>query len=201
MHPEKEKKSRTMVQAPASLSDACEQMVSTLEKLQGVLPISPLAQSAQEYLSSVYPNTPKKVKSSLTELSKATKKCQICSAKMNDDMKKTIIRFSMDWEEDTRSPRRLLVCCEKCYKVSIWSEIFGIYMRESITPSSEKPELAEIIEHYLKVNGHKLSDINIFNAAICLGVSLKTSMHRIEISTPEVSIKLDEHLKQLVDSQ
>jgi len=190
-----------MVQAPISQSEACEQMSTTLDKLQSKLIISPLTTPADQFLNTIYPSIPKKVKSTVTEISTAKNVCEICEAKLSKGSKRAICKQSGDWEEETLVPSSILICCEKCYKVSIWSELFGIFMRESLASSScDSLELTELVEHYLTVNGHKLADITKFNSAISLAVSLNTTMKKLNMTFPSKSKPIDKLISELVVS-
>ena len=178
-----------MVVVQDTLADACSRMSQTLNKLQPKLHISPLTRDAREYLTQTYSQDAKRVKSLLSKICKATGSCATCSEPLNGEKYPTI-EFTVDWEEDTESARRLVVLCEACNKVSCWSKLMSVYFTDSLVESDGNSELGLLVEHFLWVNGHKLSDINVFNATLSLSQSYKLSFEKADV-TVEASTEDD----------
>ena len=170
-----------MVHAPTSLLESSEQIEGTLAKLQPKLRLNPFNMDCEEFLVAQYPKLPKKIQTSLSKLYNATSRCQMCKGKLNDD-KKAIVTQTADWNDGSLESKQILVCCEKCYKISNLREFLDIYLEESFIKSSTSEQLSGLIEHYLITNGYKLSDLDVFNAAMGLVVSLRTCVDKLNLS-------------------
>lgn len=170
-----------MVVVQDTLADACSRMSQTLNKLQPKLRISPLTKDAREYLNQTYSQDAKRVKSLLSKICKATGSCATCSEPLIGEKYPTI-EFNIDCEEDSLSAKRLVVLCQACNKVSCWSKLMSVYFTESLVESDSSSELGLLIEHFLRVNGHKLSDISVFNATLSLSQSYKLSFEKADVT-------------------
>jgi hypothetical protein len=194
-----------MVHAPASLLDSGEQIDGTLAKIQQKLLLTPFTVDAREFLTTQYPKIPKKVENTLSKLCETTTHCEICSKKSSAKSTNlnSIIQNRVDWSEGIFEAGRLVVCCDKCYKVSNLREFLDIYLQESFVKSSGSQQLSGLIEQYLKVNGYKLSDIDVFNAAIGLVVSLRTCVGKANLSlkVPATRPNLESFIASLRSSQ
>jgi hypothetical protein len=62
----------------------------------------------------------------------------------------------------------------------------------------EESELSALVEHFLKVNGHRSSDIPVFNAAISMMTSLKISADQLKLSLEVGSDSAEALVKSLV---
>jgi hypothetical protein len=58
----------------------------------------------------------------------------------------------------------------------------SVYFTESLVESDSSSELGLLIEHFLRVNGHKLSDISVFNATLSLSQSYKLSFEKADVT-------------------
>ena len=81
-----------------------------------------------------------------------------------------------------------------------WSKLMTEYMNDSLVDSSNTSEFSLSVEHFLKVNGHKLSDIAIFNAALSLSVSLKVSIEKLSLPTATHPASFEDMLASLVSA-
>ena len=190
-----------MVAVPDTLCECCTKLEETLTQLQPKLGLSVYNLSAFDVLSQIYPGDNKKIKSSLNKVLKANTVCSFCSRKMgaSTDGKSALLTTEVDLEEETRVVKQLKVCCDKCYKLSVYSELLTTYLAESLIKSDESQSLSSLIDHFLKLNGYKLSDINVFNAAVSVAVSLKTTFAKLnlELQLPEPST-IEQTIEQLV---
>jgi len=174
-------KKNQMVHAPTSLLESSEQIEGTLNKLQPKLRFSPFVYDGEEFLKSQYSKLPKKIQTSLSKLCKTSSRCQLCNGKLSDD-RRVILTQTPDWNECSIEAKQFSVCCEKCYKISNLREFLDIYLEESFIKSSSSAQLSGLIEHYLLTNGYKLSDLDVFNAAVALVVSLRTCVAKLNLS-------------------
>jgi hypothetical protein len=194
-----------MVIAPASLLESGQQIEGTLFKIQPKLMLTPFTMDAREYLNSQYPKLPKKVENTISKLHDSIAHCEVCGKKTSakSSALKSMIQNSVDWSEATTEAVRLVICCEKCYTVSNLREFLDIYLEESFVKTCGSQRLSGLIEHYLKVNGYKLSDIDVFNATIGLVVSLRTCVSRMNLSQkhPATRPNLESFIASLRSSQ
>ena len=194
-----------MVHAPTSLIESGEQIDSTLSKLQPKLHLGPFAMDGLEFLTTNYPKIPKKVHTWLAKLVKGVSRCQLCEStiKSTKEEGKALLLQRFDWADGSVEPKRLVVCCDKCYKVSNLREFLNIYLEESFLAESSSSDLSALIEHYLRVNGYKLSDLDVFNGALALAVSLRTSVAKMDLSTsfPDPRPNLESYISTLTSSQ
>lgn len=179
----KVKKIAAMVYAPDTLADGCSAMDQALEKLQPKLKIQHATESAIACFRKSFPDGAVNIESILTDLAKDTHLCQICTGKLQKQ-RYFIVNHTINWEELTRVPCDIRTVCENCNKVSNFSEMLEVYLKQSLLEGSEaSTDLSLLIEHYLKVNGFKVSEISVFEAVISLNVSLKKSMEALDITS------------------
>ena len=174
-----------MVHAPASLLESSEQIEDTLEKLQPKLKFDPFQCDAVTFLNDHYPKLPKKIQTALSKIYKTTSRCQLCNGKLDKEAR-GIVQREVDWNEGSLEAKKLIVCCVNCFKISNLREFLDIYLEESFIKSSSSEQLSGLIEHYLITNGYKLSDLDVFNAALALVISLRTSVDKLNL-TPKLS--------------
>jgi hypothetical protein len=176
-----------MVVVPNTLSESCETMHRTMSKLQPKLGLELHCSEAQEFLSKLFPQSEKQVRISIKKLVKATTHCQICQGSF-DGNPECVISHSIDWDELTYSPKSVRVVCSSCSILCSWQRLMRVYLTENLVDSS-KCELSTIVDHFLKVNGHKVSDIALFNAAVSVFASLRVceSQLKLSLNIPETS--------------
>jgi hypothetical protein len=161
--------------------DSCEKLSELISTMQPKIKVSPLVRDADSCLVLSFPDHSKKVKLFLTKHSKSKKACDNCKAKLDKSTDVSCaIKFGIDWEEREPLAKRLLVCCGPCYKIMVYSELMTVYARDSLQVSSSDT-LSNLVAHFLKLNKLKVSDIEVFNAAISMAVSLRTSLESLRV--------------------
>ncbi len=179
-------------------------MADILAKMQPIVGPSALNVNAEDVLIRAFPGQPKKIKTCLLKATKTQKKCGFCGCKCTEQSPKhSVIQFAIDWEDREYSPSKLVTCCADCYKLSVYSEAMGIYVRESLQKSSEGTgELSNLVSHFLRANKLKVSHINVFYGAISVAVSLRTSLASLGVDFSVVSppSDLESFVSSLVSS-
>jgi hypothetical protein len=160
-----------MVVVPETLSESCEKLESTLQKLQPKFGLRLKCTEAQAFLIKLFPAEEKSVKLAMNKLRKSSKLCQACQCKL-DDASFTIIFHSFDWDEVSYSPSELRVLCSACAAVCSWDKLMQAHLNEVMLQKSEG-EFSSIVEKSLKLNGLKISDVASFNAALSVFASLR----------------------------
>jgi hypothetical protein len=193
------KKISPMVFVPDSIADGCSKIYNSLEKLQPKLMMVTGNVVALDYLSKLYHGQKSIVESCLGKLMKASSSCRVCDGKLGKSVS-MVLSVSYDFEELTCAPRAISALCEKCEKVSNFSKMMELYMKESLMDVSENSELSVLIEHFLKVNGYKLSEVGVFNGVLSLNASLKKSIESLDIEHVSGEPSVESLISRLVSS-
>jgi len=182
-------KNSLMVFVPETLADGCSKMSKILDKLQPTLKIDVSSVPAFAFFSRKFPDQPSKVKASLDGAYKASGCCQLCKAKLGGTTS-LILRFEVDWDDLVRKPSSLLAVCSKCERISSFAQMMELYVKESLLEVCDGSELSNLVEHYLKTNGYKVSEIAVFTQVLSLNASFRKSMEALSMDevVPEGSV-------------
>ena len=169
-----------MVVVPSSISESCEKIEETLNKLQPKLGLSLMTSDLTSFLSKNFVSEEKSIKLAVKKAMKGKDRCQGCSDANASELQAHVFH-QFDWDELTYSPKEIRVLCPKCATLCSWSKLASAQLSESVLESSDV-SLSELIELYLKVNGYSLSEIAKFNAAMSLFASLRISADQLNLS-------------------
>ena len=169
-----------MVVVPATLSESCARMEESLSKLQPKYGLGLNCETISSFISRNYPESVGVAEPILSKATKAKKGCHIC----NSQLKGTgswLLFHKFDWEEITYSPSSVKLVCGGCEELCLWSKLMSTYLNQTLVGSSAA-DITPVIERFLKVNGHKVSDISVFNAAVSVFASLRATAAEVKPS-------------------
>lgn len=189
-----------MVFVPDSIADGCSKIYNSLEKLQPELRMVTGNLVASDYLSKLYPGQKPIIESCLGKLMKASSSCRVCGCKLGKSVS-MVLSVNYDFEELTCAPHSISALCDKCEKVSNFAKMMELYMKESLMDGSDNSELSVLIEHFLKVNGYKLSEVGVFNGVLSLNASLKKSIEALDIEHVSGEASVESLISRLVSSR
>ena len=189
-----------MVLVHDTLEDSCVSMEKTLLKFQPKLQISPFVHKLSDYLTKSHGDEAKKIKTVMSSICGATESCSICSAALQKS-RSALITLKPEWEELRLVPSHIVVVCSDCSRVSSLTTVMTAFSENALLDSEGSSDLSMIVEHFLRVNGHKLSEISIFNSVLSLSVSLKLSVEKLGLTEVMPQDDIDSIVASLVKSQ
>ncbi len=189
-----------MVVVPSTISESCEKLQESLNKLQPKFGLSLRACELTDFLIRMFPSEEKSIKLAVKKTLKGVDNCQVCSCALASE-KHAVVLHEFDWDELSYTPSSVRVVCPKCSTLCSWQKLMSVQLSESLLESSDM-SLSELIESFLKVNGFKLSEIAKFNAAVSLFSSLRVSAEQLDLSLqlPE-SASMSSLVASLVSNQ
>ena len=161
-----------------TLTDLCEKTQGKIVAICPKLILGQVDHEATSVLARVFSSGEKLVASKLNEFSSKQKKCSICGSSLGTN-RSVLVKFGYDWEELCVMPEKIVSCCDLCNDISHYQSLMAHYMEGSMM---ESPRLSELITHFLTVNGHKSSEVSLFNAAVSLTVSFNTSIEKLKMT-------------------
>lgn len=169
-----------MVVVPATLSESCGRMEQTLSKLQPKFGLSLNCETFSNFVSRNHPDSVTVAQPILSKATKGKKSCQICNSQLKGSGS-WLLFHTFDWEEITYSPSSVKLVCAGCEELCSWSKLMSTYLNQTLVGSSAA-DITPVIERFLKVNGHKVSDISLFNAAVSVFASLRATAAEVKPS-------------------
>ena len=185
-----------MVLVPSTISDGCSKMAATLQKLQPKTGCDPMCTEASLFLNQCFPGMSKKVDSMLSKQMKATSACNICECSLGNK-KVCLVRFNVDYDDRVYTPSSIVVTCSECAEICSWSKLMSVIMNDAML-EPEMSGVSLLVERFLKVNGHRASDITVFNAAVSVMTSLKISSEQLKLTLQVSTDSLDSLFTTLV---
>ena len=177
----RKKKSRPkMVITPNTLSESCERLYQSLAKIQPNLGMELHSAEALDFFVRNYPNSEKQVTAAIKKILKATTHCHVCKESVQSSGHCVVLQ-TINWDDLEYSPKSVKVLCSKCRTICSWQNVMSVYLNQTLL-DSESAELSTVVEHYLRVNGHRMSDISLFNAALSVFASLRACESQLNLS-------------------
>lgn len=186
---EKYSSNAVMVLVPATIAESCEHLEVSLRKIQPKLGPSLFVEDCGTFLTRHFPEKADFIKSAITKLVKGTKKCHICTNVLQT-ARKCLVFHEFDWEDVSYGPATIRVVCCSCEGLARWSRLMTAQLNQAMI-ESESDELTNLVEHFLAVNGHKISEISLFNSMVSLFASLRVSCEQLDpqLKVPEVEVE------------
>ena len=120
-----------------------------------------------------------------SKIKKQAKVCSLCSDNLDAVSCSVIVDYtSTDCESIT--PQALLPICSACKSIKDLNSLIELVVQVSANPSSKKlqTELATIATHFLRVNGHDLSNAQAFHSALNTAFTLSLLCRSLPLKTP-----------------
>jgi hypothetical protein len=125
----------------------------------------------------------------MSKLAKETKNCQICS-NIVSAAPQCLVIHSFDWEDVSYGPYAIKCVCSSCEGLMSWSKLMTAQLKQTMMGSGSD-ELTTLVEHFLVVNGHRTSEISLFNSMLSLFASLRASCEQLDpqLKVPELQME------------
>ena len=120
----------------------------------------------------------------VNKLKKSCKTCSLCTNSLDSSSCSLVPHYELDSEYITAS--RLNPICSACLKVKDLAALIQLVAEVSANPTSKKleAELVSIASHFLKVNGHDLSNSQAFHSAIATAFTLSQLCGSVPLKVP-----------------
>ena len=112
------------------------------------------------------------LKKKVAKVKKTAKSCSLCCDSLTSTECSVVVDYAV--EEDGIVAKALTPICPKCLSVKDLASIFQLVTAISARPANKKNEekLVNLATHFLKVNGHDLSNSQAFQSAITQSFTL-----------------------------
>lgn len=178
-----------MVLVPATIAESCQRLEGSLKKAQPKIGPHLFSENASVFLTRHFPEKSRYIKSAMAKLAKETKNCQVCTNVVGATPQCLVIN-SFDWEDVSYSPSAIKCVCSSCEGLMSWSKLMTAQLKQTMMESGSD-ELTTLVEHFLVVNGHRISEISLFNSMLSLFASLRASCEQLDpqLKVPELQIE------------
>ena len=118
------------------------------------------------------------------KMKKSSKCCSLCQAQL--ETSSALVDYKLKSDSSGAEVKSLIIVCPACLSVKDLASLLELVTAVSAHPTNKKLQasLASVALHFLKVNGHDLSNAQAFHSAISTAFTLSQLCGSLPLVTP-----------------